>query len=248
MDYIVPDLQIKTGVRNPLIVLAHHINDLRPKHVICGGDLWDLPSLSLYDKGKKSHRAKSYLQDITAGNVALEEFWKIIKKKWPTFKDDCVWIILQGNHEFRRERALEHGPDELIELMKSVDFDYSNWSMVIPFLSVIKINGIEYSHYFQNEGSARPIGTARQLLMKRHTPCIAFHKQGFDYAEMLQGAEQTIQALIIGSCYYHDESYKNHTNCHWRGSVLIHFRNGLNGFDFSRYSLASLDKIYEKEI
>jgi len=84
------------------------------------------------------------------------------------------------------------------------------------------------------------------LLNKRHVSCVAGHKQGFDYAEQLQGKDKTIQALIIGSCYYHDENYKAHTNHHWRGTVLLYqLKNGA-GFDYARYSLETLDMLHEQ--
>lgn len=247
MIYLIGDTQLKEGVKNPLKLIAKHICDIKPKQVVHLGDHWDLPSLSLYDKGKKSHRAKTYMKDVVAGNLAMEEFWQVIKKQWKNFDTECEWTILQGNHEDRRRRALEFGPDELVDLMEQLQFDYTHWTRVIPFLEVVTIRGIEFSHYFQNEGSARPIGTSRQLLTKRHVSSIAGHKQGFEYSEMLKGKDETIQAIIMGSSYYHDESYKTHTNHHWRGTVILYNIDSKNGFDYSRYSLEILESIYEKQ-
>ena len=93
-------------------------------------------------------------------------------------------------------------------------------------------------------GSAHPIGTARQLLLKRHVSCIVGHKQGFDYAEMLQGNDKTIQAIICGSTYYHMEEYKNHNNHHFRGTLVISNVDNPSGFDFARFSLNLLGKWY----
>jgi len=244
--YVIGDTQCKESVKNPLLVIAEHICEIKPSYVIHLGDHWDMPSLSQYDKGKKSHRVKTYLKDMVVGNIAMEEFWKIIKKRWKRFDKDCQWIILTGNHEDRRRKALEYGPDELIDLMEQLTFDYTNWTEVLPFLEVKTIRGIEFSHYFQNDGSARPIGTARQLLLRRHVSCVAGHKQGFDYAEMLQGSNNTIQSIIAGSSYYHNEEYKTHTNHHWRGSVLLYNISNKTGFDYARYSLETLDGFYEK--
>ena len=242
--YLIPDTQQKQGVRNPLIPIAHHICDVKPNVVLHGGDHWDFPSLSRYDKGKKSHRTKSFLADLRAGNEAMEAFWKIIKKRWPKYKQ-CQWIILEGNHEIRRKNALEYGPDELLELIEAFPMNYDNWNVVLPFLKVHKINGVSFSHYFQNDSSNRPIGTAKQLLMKRHSSRVAFHKQGFDYAEALGMEGRQIQAIIAGSCYFHNEGYKTHTNHHWRGTVVLtNVRDGM--FDFARYNLQSIDNHYKK--
>ena len=81
--------------------------------------------------------------------------------------------------------------------------------------------------------------------MKSHRSRIAGHKQGVDYEEMPSGSDKMIQAMIVGSCYYHDEEYKAHTNNHFRGTVVLkNVREGM--FDFSRYSLNALAERYGK--
>lgn len=206
-----------------------------------------MPSLSSYDKGKKSHRAKTYLKDVNAGNEAMSEFWQVLKQEWPEHRTEAEFVILKGNHEDRRERALEYGPDELLDLLEAFDFNYSGWNKVVPFLKIHRWKGIEFSHYFRNPGSARPLSTARMLLLKRHVSSIAGHKQGFDYAEMLSGGKSIIQSLIIGSCYFHNESYLTHTNHHWRGTVIL--KNVKRGqFDFVRFSLSELAEEYGSEL
>lgn len=243
--YIIPDTQSKSNVLNPLIPLAHHICQIRPTLLIHLGDAWDMPSLSQYDKGKKSHRSRTYHTDVAAGNKAMAQFWEIIHSKWPSFHDQCQAVILKGNHEDRIDRAKEYGPDELVTLMDEFPCDYSYWDQVMPFLKVFEWGGIEFCHYFQNSGGPKPVGTARQLLMKGHKSRVAGHKQGFDYEEMPSGSNSMIQGMIVGSCYYHDEAYKAHTNNHFRGSVVLKsFIDGV--YDFSRYSLGALAKRYGK--
>ena len=243
LAYIIPDTQSRDGVLNPLIPVAHHICQIKPTFLIHLGDHWDMPSLSKYDKGKKSHRSRTYFTDITAGNKAMMQFWQIIHYKWPSFHNQCQSVILEGNHEDRIKRAKEYGPDELVTLMDEYSADYSYWDKVIPFLKVFEWNNIEFCHYFQNSGGPKPISTARQLLMKGHRSRIAGHRQGFDYEEMPRGSKSMIQAIIAGSCYYHDEEYKAHTNNHFRGTVVLKsFIDGV--FDFSRYSLNALAERY----
>lgn len=243
MIYVIGDTQSKADVRNPLIVIAHHICDLKPKHVVHLGDHWDMPSLSAYDKGRKSHEAKTYVKDIEAGNKALYEFWDIIKKRWPTFYKDCMWVILEGNHENRIDRAMDYGTHELRDLMKMVPRDYRHWDEVAPFLKIVKIHNIEFSHFFTNEHTSKPVGTARMMLTKRHVTQVAGHKQGFDYAEQLKGSDETIQAWIVGSSYYHDEAYKKQSNHHFRGTLVIKVRPN-EGHDFMKVSMSQLDEMY----
>jgi len=241
--YVIPDTQAKTGVFNPLEPVAYHIAAIKPSYIIHLGDHWDMPSLSQYDKGKKSHAAKTYLKDIIAGNQAMEQFFAILDRAWPEHANVCRKIILRGNHEYRIDRAKEYGSADLLDLMNQNPPDYTGWDERIEFLEIKTVEGIDFCHYFQNDNSARPIGAARQLLLKKHRSCIAGHMQGFDYAEGLVGKDKRIQAIIAGSCYYHNEAYKHHTNHHWRGSlVLTDVTEGM--FDFSRHSLTLLDARY----
>jgi len=242
--YVIPDTQVKPGVKNPLIPIAHHICDIKPRYVIHGGDHWDFPSLSRYDKGKKSHRTKSYLKDMRAGNKAMDEFWDILNKKWAKHQEECEFILHQGNHEERRVRAIQYGPDELLELIEECDYNHKGWNKVVKFLEVNIVEGIHFTHYFANLNSAYPIGSAAQLIKKKLSSCLAFHKQGFDYAEQTAEEGRLIQCMIVGSCYFHDENYKNHNNHHWRGVVVLtNVRNGM--YDFARYSLTELERYYE---
>lgn len=240
MIYVIGDTQSKPGVKNPLIPIAYHICELRPRRVIHLGDHWDFPSLSYYDKGKKSHRVHSYKQDVDAGNLAMAEFWMVIEQLWPDYSTECAWDILEGNHEHRRERAMQYCEDKDLDYYTDNQPDYSNWHKVHPFLKIVKIEGINFCHYFQNLNSAHPIGTARQLCLKKHTSCIAGHKQGFDYEEMMTD-EGVIQCMIVGSTYFHDEEYKAQSNHHWRGTVVLYNLDGRGGYDFSRYSLDWLE-------
>lgn len=240
MIYVIGDTQSKPGVKNPLIAIAYHICEIRPARVIHLGDHWDFPSLSYYDKGKKSHRIHSYKADCDAGNLAMAEFWMILEQLWPEHKEECEFEILEGNHEFRRTRAIEVCDDKDVDYYLQNQPDYSGWHQVHEFLKIIKRDGINFCHFFQNLNSALPIGTARQLCLKKHRSCIAGHKQGFDYEEMIDD-EGTIQCMIVGSTYYHEESYKKQSNHHWRGSVVLYNLSGKGQYDFARYELNWLE-------
>ncbi|MBF31846.1 MAG: hypothetical protein Unbinned1322contig1000_39 [Prokaryotic dsDNA virus sp.] len=241
MIYVIGDTQSKPGVKNPLIAVAHHICDLKPKYVIHLGDHWDMPSLSYYDKGKKSSRPLTYHDDIDAGNRTMDEFWTIIAERWPKALDECQFHILKGNHEDRIRKAMEFCDDNMVRTFIDYPPCYDNWEHVHEFLRIVKIEGINFSHYFQNLSSAHPIGTARQLCLKKHTSCIAGHKQGFDYEEMMAD-DVMIQCMIVGSTYYHPEGYKIQSNHHWRGTVVLYNLDGQGQYDYARYSLDFLDK------
>src|SRR3546814_6957280 len=63
-----------------------------------------MPSLCSYDKGTKGFEGRRYSKDIAAAHDAQERFFapiKATKKKLPRF------VMLQGNHEYRIERAID---------------------------------------------------------------------------------------------------------------------------------------------
>jgi len=208
------------------------------------GDFYDMKSLSYYDKGKKSHEVFNFIEDIEIGNQVDDEFFQWLKEFWPIYKSKTKRYRLAGNHEDRIRKAFDFGDSNLRELIRRFRPDHSRWNKVIPFLKVLKIGGVNFSHYFPNDNSGKPIGTAKQLLQKRHASCVAGHQQGFDYAEQLTFDNKTIHALIAGSCYLHDEEYKGPNNHHFRGTVIL--RNVKAGmFDIERHSLTHLMSKYK---
>src|SRR5687768_6321108 len=51
--------------------LGQLIADERPDTIVCLGDFADMPSLSGYDKGKKSFEGRRYKKDIDAARDAM---------------------------------------------------------------------------------------------------------------------------------------------------------------------------------
>jgi len=220
--YWFSDPQIKKGVRSSLRVVAHDIVHFLPDVIICGGDLYDMPSLSSFDIGKNSFHAKRYLEDIRAGDAAQLEFFKIISegrkknKKWaPKF------LFLWGNHEDRITRAREVMPSNFIGLIDEHMPNLSMWDKVYPFLKIVQIGGVCFSHYIHQEFSNRPISTAKAVLSKRHCSFVAGHKQAFEQDMQTKLDGSTIMGVIMGACYYHDEVYKAQSNNHFRGAMLM---------------------------
>ena len=69
---VIPDTQVKPGVPTDNIRwIGQYIADTRPDVIVNLGDFWDMPSLSSYDKGKKTFEGRRYKADIKAGNDAF---------------------------------------------------------------------------------------------------------------------------------------------------------------------------------
>ena len=56
------------------------IVDLKPDVVINMGDMFDMPSLSVYDNGNKSFQGRTYRADVDAGLEFDERLWAPIRK------------------------------------------------------------------------------------------------------------------------------------------------------------------------
>jgi len=221
--YVIGDTQVKPKVAHALQAIAYDIVTVKPRVVAHLGDHWDMPSLSSYDRGKLSHVGETYLADIKAGNDAMNSFWDIIQ--WGMTNDpdwECTFVILEGNHEERIHRAKEEISSCYAGMLDVIERDYTGWDIVGPFLQIIKINGICFSHYFPNSNSGRPISSINAVLSKRHRSCVQGHKQGIEQAEQLALDGTRIMGLCLGSCYYHNEKYKTpQDNCHFRGCAVL---------------------------
>ena len=227
---ILPDVQAKPGLDfSHLHWAGSFAVDKKPDVIVCIGDFADMPSLSLYDVGKKSFEGRKYSEDIAAANTAMEvlmrpitiEQQRLIRNKEKQWNPRLVMTL--GNHEARINRAIDL--DRKLEGLMSIDdlrYSDNGWE-VYPYLVPVIVDGIAYSHYFVSGILGRPITSARALLTKKHMSCVAGHQQGKDIAYSRRADGKNIIGLIAGSFYRHDEDYLGpQGNVHWRGLVVLH--------------------------
>lgn len=219
---VIPDTQCKPGVPNDhLRWLNRYALDKysdKPLTVVHLGDHWDMPSLSTYDKGKGKMEGRRYQADIEAGNQAFE----ILTDGWDT-QPQWDKHFLFGNHEERILRAVNDNPqlDGLLSLDSCIT--PPDWQRH-PFLEVVKLHGVNYSHYFYHPRTGRPYG-GDNVELRLKTVGASFvmgHQQG-----LLQGMRYSLGkqlvGLVAGSFYQHDEDYLGpQANTHWRGFVVLH--------------------------
>lgn len=226
---IIPDVQAKPNV--PLDHLdwcGKWLADKKPDVIVCLGDFADMESLSSYDVGKKSFEGRRYTKDIEVARRAmdilmapiLEEQEKIRRHKSRMWRPRLVLTL--GNHETRINKAVDND-SKLEGLIKISDLGYDRYGWEIyPYLQVIVIDGICYSHYFTSGILGRPVTSARMLLQKHHMSCIAGHQQGRDIAYGKRADGSSMTSIISGSFYQHDEAYLNaQTNEHWHGCWML---------------------------
>jgi hypothetical protein len=238
---IVPDTQVKPGVPlDHLVWAGRYIAEKQPDVVIHLGDHWDLPSLSSYDRGKKSFEGRRLKADITAGNHGMDLLTSPFRKR----RNRPRQVFIPGNHEERILRAIE-ADASLDGILGWHDLNLAGWE-VQPYLKPIEIHGILYCHYFYNSRTGRPwTGTAATILKHVGQSFVMGHRQGLDPSgihDLPNGGRR--RGIIAGSFYQHDEVYLGaQGNSHWRGILMLHEVRGGN-FDLMEISLDYLRRRY----
>lgn len=227
---VIGDTQVKCGVPlEHLSWIGRYIVDQfqgRDISIIHLGDHWDMPSLSSYDKGKKSMEGRRYKNDIAAGNKGfdllcepLQRFNKGKRKPWLPDRH-----FLLGNHEDRITRACNDDA-QLDGILSLGDLNAADWGWKVhPFLEVLELEGVCYSHYFYHPSTGRPYG-GENLYTRLKTIGRSFtmgHQQGLSYAMRPVGTQRH-HGLVLGSTYLHQEKYLGpQATAYWRGIAVKH--------------------------
>jgi hypothetical protein len=235
-----PDSQIIPGCPTEhIIALGNYAVIHQPEYIVNLGDMWDFPSLSSYDIGKKAHEGARYQEDIRAGYQALLDFESPLyhddrykqKHKKKLYKPTKYFLI--GNHEFRLQKYINDYPilegklsfnDLGLEGLRWKRFDY---------LDIVDINGVKFSHKFLNPDSLsrQPFSSSIDTQLKTlGFSFVAGHLPGLQIANPRYGIDGRItRAVITGSFYLHDFNYQQppQGNQYWRGA--IHLKNVKDG-------------------
>ena len=224
---VIPDVQAKPGnCFKYLEAAGNYIVEKRPDVIVQIGDFADMPSLSSYDKGKKSAENKRVKKDIEAAQEAMRSLMAPIQR-CKGYSPELHLTL--GNHEDRIDRFVDANAElEGFLSMDSLGFKEFGWT-VHDFKKVLMIDGIAFSHYFYQPNSGRPHGgTAASKLKNIGISFVMGHQQGFDFAcrELATGIKQF--GLVAGSFYEHEEGYRGpQANGHWHGMVMLHeVKNG----------------------
>ncbi|HEV7680014.1 MAG TPA: hypothetical protein VGQ42_15735 [Candidatus Dormibacteraeota bacterium] len=251
---VIPDTQVKPGVPTEHLewagrYIVDKFKDRDDVRVIHLGDHWDMPSLSSYDKGRKSMEGRRVKEDVAAGDAGfklLNEPMEYLnsqrrargrKEWWP----DRHFLL--GNHENRITRAVE--ADAQLEGVLSLDMlDTRGWQ-VHPFLEVVELDGVLYSHYFYHPMTGTPYGGT--VIETRIKNIGASFTQGHQQT-LMHGLrfvrDRSQHGLVCGSFYQHDEDYKGpQGNAHWRGIIVCH-QVDRGSYDLMTVSLDYLRRRY----
>ena len=249
---VIPDTQVKPGIDySYLNRIGKYLVEKQPEIIVHLGDHWGMPSLSSYDVGKKSFEGRRYLDDIQAGNDAMDlllepiETYNARQRKNGKKQYNPRKVFLLGNHEQRIERAVNN--DAKIEgVIGYKDLKLDSWE-VHDFLDVAVISGIAFSHYFVTGLAGRPCSTAAVQLNKKHMTCISGHQQGLQIHSGYRGDGIRLTSIIAGSCYEHNEDYLGYQgNKHWRGIIVLNDVTPEGEFDLMPLTLKYLGERYRR--
>lgn len=253
----IPDTQVKAGVPlDHLEACGNLIVHKQPDVIVMIGDHADMPSLSTYDKaGSKSFEGRRYTDDIASAQEGMARLLEPLyeynrqqrRNKQKLYKPRMVLTL--GNHENRINRAIESNPNHLEGIIGIGDLEYEKFGWeVYPFLDVVVIDGVAYSHYFVNPNSltGHPVGgTISTKLANLKCTFSMGHQQALQFGHAFDARGRRMTGLVAGSFYQHDESYmgpqKNQQ--HWRGVV---FKDNVEDgyYDPTFHSIDSLMKEY----
>ena len=227
---VIPDVQVKDGVDySYLSVIGHYIVEKKPDVIICLGDFADMPSLSSYDAGKKSFEGRRYKTDIGVAKDAMTSLLQPLR----TFQTNALknkkkyynprQILTLGNHEERILRATNNDP-KLDGTISIDDLAYKEFGWeVYPYLDVVLVDGIAYSHYFTSGVMGRPVTSASALLKKKHMSAVQGHVQKMEIFNEYRADGKMLTGLFAGCCYLHDEDYLGaQGNNHFRGIHMLY--------------------------
>jgi len=225
---VIPDVQAKEGVPlDHLDWIGKYIVHKKPDVIVQIGDFADLPSLSSYDKGKKSFEGRRYKKDIKAAREAMDRLLTPLKEynkkqkesKHAQYKPRLVLTL--GNHEERIERAV-NCQAELEGVMSYDDLPYEDWE-VHDFLKPVLIDGVMYVHYLSNPFTGKPYGgSVRNQLSKVQNSFCVGHKQTLEVDVYFNPLGKQTWGIVAGASYLHDEDYKGYQgNAHWRGIIML---------------------------
>lgn len=216
------------------------------------GDHAAMRSLSIHDSPEEAE-GRRYHDDIDAANHAFDllnaplERHNARRRKnkekqwWPEGRHFTL-----GNHENHITRAIGQDP----RLKNTLSLDHLNYAdhgwTVHPFLEVLRLDGIAYSHYFVNHANGNAVsGMIETRIKSIGCSFTQGHQQGLKTG-MVETIAGRRRGIVAGSCYLKQEGYRAPQAVgEWRGILVCHQVNGRGDYDLMEVSLSYLCRRYE---
>lgn len=228
--------------------IGEYIRDSRPDIVVDLGDVFDMPSLASFDKGRAAFQGRSYAKDIEAGNEYLDRLWSTVKKSKRKLPRR---VFLVGNHEQRIDRAIDQQP-ELKGVLGYGDLQLDRYYDEVVHYNgntpgTIEIEGIHFAHYFVSGVMGRAIGGEHigySLISKGFASSTQGHTHTLDYCIRTAAGGKRVQGLVAGCLVDYPSSWAGESQKLWWSGVIMK-RNVEDGqYDPEFVSLNSLKAAY----
>ncbi len=177
----------------------------------------------------------------------MERFARVIDDHNHTHAEDSYdpeKKVFLGNHEARADRAADIDP-MLYGKVGTADMGFEDYGWEVrPFLDIVTVDGVQYSHYFTGGAMGRPVTTARALLWEAGGRSATMgHVQYTDIHIHIH--KKTLQTgLFCGICYLHDESYLGAQGNSTRRQIIMKREVDEGRYDIEFVSLEHLRKHY----
>lgn len=229
--------------------LGQLIADVRPDVLINIGDAADMPSLSSYDKGKRSFQGRNYREDIDAHLDFQERMWTPIRKLKRKLPRSYFFV---GNHEQRISRAIDLSPEldgavslEHLELGRYYDevIDYAGNTP-----GTKTIDGVTYGHYFVGGIAGRPLGgihAGYAIATKNFSSSTCGHSHLADVSFHVNKQGRPVIGCVVGCYQNYDAPWAGEVaKLWWRGVVIKRNVDGEGGYDPQFMSIDYMRKTY----
>ena len=250
----IPDPHAEPEVSNERFdLLGSFIIDHKPDVIVCAGDLADMPSLSSYDKGKKSFEGRRYSEDIAVVQDAITRMFAPTaaynaiqaKRRDKQYKPRLVMTL--GNHEARISRAVQMSP-ELEGTIGLSDLGYEEAGFeVYPYLQPVEIDGLFYNHFFVSGVRGEAIGgvnPAKAMLMKHMASCTAGHSHTMDFATAVSPNGRRVFGLVAGCFCEQPMAYAHATQYQWWAGLVLKHNVKDGSYDPDFFSMNRLRELY----
>lgn len=251
---VVPDSHANPFDKNDRYdLLGRFILDRKPEVVVDIGDWADMPSLSSYDKGKRSFEGRRYKEDIASCVDAHERTWAPTKEYNDRAKKNRdkqyrpKKISTEGNHNYRITRLTELHP-ELHGSISTADLQFEKYGWTVyPYEQPVTINGIVFCHTLPTGVSGQPISgqsIAKTLIQKNHVSCVVGHSHLLDYYYTAGADGRRLHGLNCGVFWDATPDFAS-SSAHlwWRGLCYLHgAENG--SYDLETISMERLRALY----
>lgn len=257
---VVPDIHIEPEVSNERMKwLGRLIVDRKPDVAVQLGDLMSFQSLSHHEFGKKSSEGRRYLYDIEAGLEGQDLLFSEVdnynrsKKKKDQVKTD--FHITLGNHEGWVSKEIQNNAkmEFTMDAVEDLRLKEFGWK-VTPFMSVLNIKGINFSHYFPSgnmDKAASGVNVGKTLVDNMGKSCIAGHSHLYrEYNKTILGPDggpQRIWGLTAG-CYFEHEMFycgKVTQSQWWRGVLMLTLIDENGDFNIERIDMKTIKELYK---